>query len=29
LSEIKLYCQFDGEHWVIMLTSEYWYLMIL
>ncbi len=23
LSEIKLYCQFDGEHWVIMLTSEY------
>ena len=23
LSEIKLYCQFDGENWVIMLTSEY------
>jgi hypothetical protein len=23
LSEIKLYCAFDGEHWVIMLTSEY------
>jgi hypothetical protein len=23
LSEIKLYCQFDGEYWVIMLTSEY------
>ena len=23
LSEIKLYCSFDGEHWVIMLTSEY------
>ncbi len=23
LSEIKLYCAFDGTHWVIMLTSEY------
>jgi hypothetical protein len=23
LSEIKLYCSFDGNHWVIMLTSEY------
>jgi hypothetical protein len=23
LSEIKLLCQFDGELWVIMLTSEY------
>jgi hypothetical protein len=23
LSEIKLCCQFDGEYWVIMLTSEY------
>jgi hypothetical protein len=23
LSEIKLYCSFDGAHWVIMLTSEY------
>jgi len=23
LGEIKLYCQFDGEYWVIMLTSEY------
>lgn len=23
LSEIKLYCSFDGTHWVIMLTSEY------
>ncbi|HQR86487.1 MAG: hypothetical protein B7Y59_03920 [Burkholderiales bacterium 35-55-47] len=23
LNEIKLYCSFDGEHWVIMLTSEY------
>ena len=23
LSEIKLYCQFDGEYWVIMLASEY------
>ena len=23
LSEIKLYCSFDGEYWVIMLTSEY------
>lgn len=23
LSEIKLYCLFDGEYWVIMLTSEY------
>ena len=23
LNEIKLYCCFDGEHWVIMLTSEY------
>ncbi len=23
LSELKLYCVFDGEHWVIMLTSEY------
>lgn len=20
---MKLYCGFDGEHWVIMLTSEY------
>lgn len=23
LNEIKLYCSFDGEHWVIMLISEY------
>lgn len=23
LSELKLYCAFDGEYWVIMLTSEY------
>jgi hypothetical protein len=23
LKEIKLYCSFDGEYWVIMLTSEY------
>lgn len=23
LKEIKLYCCFDGEYWVIMLTSEY------
>lgn len=23
LSEIKLYCSFEGEHWVIMLISEY------
>ena len=23
LNEIKLFCSFDGEHWVIMLTSEY------
>ena len=23
LNEIKLYCSFDGDHWVIMLTSEY------
>jgi hypothetical protein len=23
LSEIKLYCSFDGNHWVIMHTSEY------
>ena len=23
LNEIKLYCSFDGEYWVIMLTSEY------
>lgn len=23
LSDIKLYCSFDGEHWIIMLTSEY------
>ena len=23
LNEIKLYCQNDGERWVIMLTSEY------
>ena len=23
LSEIKLYCSFDGTHWLIMLTSEY------
>jgi len=22
-SEMKLYCAFDGEHWVIMLASEY------
>lgn len=22
-AEIKLYCQFDGEYWVIMLTTEY------
>jgi hypothetical protein len=22
-SEIKLYCAYDGEYWVIMLTSEY------
>ena len=26
LNEIKLYCSFDGEYWVIMLTSEYWFL---
>ena len=23
LDEFKLYCSFDGEYWVIMLTSEY------
>lgn len=23
LSDMKLYCAFDGEYWVIMLTSEY------
>ena len=23
LDEIKFYVQYDGEHWVIMLTSEY------
>ena len=23
LNEIKLYCSFDGEYWVVMLTSEY------
>ena len=23
MNEIKLYCSFDGEYWVIMLTSEY------
>lgn len=23
LNEIKLYCQFDGQYWVIMLASEY------
>lgn len=23
LIEMKLYCSYDGEHWVIMLTSEY------
>lgn len=23
LDQIKLYCGFDGEHWAIMLTSEY------
>ena len=23
LSKIKLYCSFDGLHWVIMLPSEY------
>ncbi len=23
LSELKLYCAFDGEYWVIMLTREY------
>jgi len=23
LNEIKLYCSFDGEYWVIMLISEY------
>jgi hypothetical protein len=23
LNEIKLYCSFDGEYWVIMLSSEY------
>ena len=23
LTEIKLYCQHNGEYWVIMLTSEY------
>lgn len=23
LDEVKLYCCYDGEYWVIMLTSEY------
>jgi hypothetical protein len=23
LSDVKLYCAFDGEFWVIMLTQEY------
>jgi hypothetical protein len=23
LDEVKLYCPFDGEYWVIMLPSEY------
>lgn len=23
LNEIKLYCSFDGEYWVIMLRTEY------
>ena len=23
LDEVKLYCAFDGEYWVIMLPSEY------
>lgn len=23
LDELKLYCCFDGTHWVIMLTTEY------
>lgn len=23
LSELKLYCAFDGQYWVIMLISEY------
>jgi hypothetical protein len=23
IQEIKLYCSFDGQHWVIMLPSEY------
>lgn len=23
LNELKLYCAFDGEYWVIMLMSEY------
>ena len=23
LSELKLYCAFDGEYWVIMMPSEY------
>ena len=23
LNEIKLYCSFDGEYWVVMLPSEY------
>lgn len=23
MNEIKLYCSFDGEYWVIMLISEY------
>lgn len=23
MKEIKLYCSFDGQHWVIMLPSEY------
>jgi len=23
IQEMKLYCSFDGQHWVIMLPSEY------
>lgn len=23
LSELKLYCAFDGEYWIVMLTNEY------
>ena len=23
LTEIDLYCAFDGEHWTLMLPSEY------